>query len=70
MQFYQIENVATGDDYLDILINNIWYERKKSWVNQVYTRDYIQKKLINFSPLLCLFVMLMRYKKKRIIFKY
>jgi hypothetical protein len=30
MQFFQIENVATGDDYLGILINNIWYERKKS----------------------------------------
>ena len=48
--FYQIENLATADDYLNILMNNILYERKKSWVNEVYTRDYIQKKLLNFNP--------------------
>ena len=41
--FYQIENLATADDYLNILMNNILYERKKSWVNEVYQRDYIQK---------------------------
>ena len=50
IQFYQIENLATGDDYLNILINNILYERKNSWVNEVYSRDYIQKKLLNFNP--------------------
>ena len=48
--FYQIENLASADEYLNILMNNILYERKKSWVNEVYTRDYIQKKLLNFNP--------------------
>ena len=48
--FYQIENLATADDYLNILMNNILYEKKKSWVNEVYSRDYIQKKLLNFNP--------------------
>jgi hypothetical protein len=28
IQCYQIENLATGDDYLNILINNIRYGRK------------------------------------------
>jgi hypothetical protein len=33
IEFYPIGNLATGDDCLNILINNILCERKNSWVN-------------------------------------
>jgi beta-1,4-mannosyl-glycoprotein beta-1,4-N-acetylglucosaminyltransferase len=43
--FYRIEyfpSGLSGDDYLNIVKNSILYETKTSWINEVYTRDYIQ----------------------------
>ena len=47
--FYRIENLPIGEDYLNILKNNILYENKNSWINEVYTRDYIQTQIQHYN---------------------
>jgi len=51
IQFFPIENLPTGNDYINIMKNNILFQKNKnSWIYEVYTRDFIQKKLLNFDP--------------------
>ena len=41
--FYSIDNLPTETDCLNIRKNNILYENKDSWINEVYQRDKIQQ---------------------------
>jgi hypothetical protein len=45
--FYPLHDLPSEKDCLNIRRNNLLYENKDSWINEVYQRDYIQKYLIN-----------------------
>ena len=64
--FFTVHNLPSFDNIKHILDNNILYEEKPSWVNEVYQRDYIQIENILYiyvGPFDILFVMLMKYQK-------
>ena len=64
--FHSIHVLPSEIDCLNIRKNNLLYENKDSWINEVYQRDSIQK-IMNttqyFKPFIILFVMLMKYQK-------
>ena len=41
--FYPLHDLPSEKDCLNIRRNNLLYENKDSWINEVYQRDYIQK---------------------------
>ena len=41
--FYPLYDLPSEKDCLNIRRNNLLYENKDSWINEVYQRDYIQK---------------------------
>ena len=41
--FHPINNLPSEIDILNIRKNNLLYDNKDSWINEIYQRDYIQK---------------------------
>jgi beta-1,4-mannosyl-glycoprotein beta-1,4-N-acetylglucosaminyltransferase len=54
--FYPLHDLPTQLDALYIRQNNILYQNKDSWINEVYQRDYIQNILDTYTRPFIIFV--------------